>query len=61
MSIRKPRCWLVVLWAAAAGAGIVALLDDDTSPPPKLCHSVTEDSVILDCDYRNGTWYPYPE
>jgi hypothetical protein len=21
------------------------------------CHSVQEDSVILDCDYHNGAWY----
>jgi hypothetical protein len=22
-----------------------------------VCHSATEDSVIVDCDYRNGGWY----
>ena len=22
-----------------------------------VCHSTTEDSVILDCDYRDGGWY----
>ena len=22
-----------------------------------VCHSITEDSNIYDCDYRNGTWY----
>ena len=22
-----------------------------------VCHSITEDSVITDCDYQNGTWY----
>lgn len=28
-------------------------------PPPNtpVCHAVTEDSPITDCDYRNGTWY----
>lgn len=27
---------------------------DYTNP---VCHSVTEDSVITDCEYRNGAWY----
>lgn len=22
-----------------------------------VCHAPTEDSVVLDCDYRNGGWY----
>jgi len=22
-----------------------------------VCHAKTEDSVITDCDYRNGGWY----
>ena len=25
--------------------------------PIPVCHSKTEDSVITDCSYRNGTWY----
>lgn len=26
-------------------------------PNKAVCHSVTEDGPITDCDYRNGTWY----
>lgn len=22
-----------------------------------VCHALTEDSVMSDCDYRNGAWY----
>lgn len=23
-----------------------------------VCHSATEDSAIVDCDYRGGAWHP---
>jgi hypothetical protein len=38
---------------AAFGAGMVY----GRNHAPK-CHSATEDSVILDCDYRHGAWHP---
>jgi len=36
------------------GGWLVGIHADDEAP---VCHSVTEDSVIRDCDYRNGAWY----
>jgi hypothetical protein len=24
----------------------------------RICHSATEDSPIVDCDFHNGGWYP---
>lgn len=40
--------------------GFVALLvgfavGQATAP---ICHSVTEDSQILDCGYQDGAWHP---
>jgi hypothetical protein len=48
----------VLVTAAVVAVGMRLI---DTDPPPKLCHSATEDSVILDCDWRGGAWHPYPE
>lgn len=28
-----------------------------TSPIVPVCHAVTEDSDITDCDYHNGAWW----
>lgn len=32
-------------------------MDSDANRTNPVCHSLTEDSVITDCDYRNGAWY----
>jgi hypothetical protein len=53
-------CVVVAMVAAVSIAAIVLivlhLLGGDQEPGP-VCHSVTEDSTILDCDYRDGGWY----
>lgn len=40
---------LVLVFAAGYATGRA------TAP---VCHSVTEDSAIADCDYRGGGWHP---
>jgi len=42
--------------AAVLGAGAGVLVEHPRRSGP-VCHSATEDSVIGDCDYRDGAWY----
>lgn len=46
---------LIMVLGVVAGITITALSED---AHPRLCHSLTEDSRILDCDFRNGAWHP---
>lgn len=52
--MRALRLWLALLAVVALLALAVVTRPNDSGP---VCHSVTEDSVITDCDYRNGGWW----
>jgi hypothetical protein len=51
-----PRiAWLVIggLWLILVGLGLYSLRISSDA----VCHAPTEDSRIVDCDYRNGGWH----
>lgn len=48
----RTRAWLFFL-ALGVAVGAVIMGTRGTT----VCHAVTEDSAITDCDYRNGGWY----
>lgn len=53
MKRTEALLWVILALMVAA----LTLLIIETFGPKAVCHSMTEDSVITDCDYRNGTWY----
>ena len=46
------RQFLIGMLTAAVLCVLVFALTDKP-----VCHAQTEDSIIYDCDYRNGAWY----
>ena len=52
--------WTMLAVVIAAMVGLVAgiMVSGEFEDPPAVCHSVTENTPMLDCDYSNGTWYP---
>lgn len=53
---------LAVVIAFMVGlVGGIILMDVTEDTVPAVCHSVTEEGPMLDCDYSNGTWYPTEE
>lgn len=52
------RFWLAVALLAIVGLSLALLRSEHIiGAPAAVCHSVTEDSTITDCDYRDGGWY----
>jgi hypothetical protein len=45
---------LLALAVALFAVAFIGLSQADRA----VCHSATEDSIITDCDYRHGAWYP---
>jgi hypothetical protein len=48
---------LVMLLLVAIAMLIASAVVFNRQMKSPVCHSVTEDSVIYDCDYRDGGWY----
>lgn len=46
----------LAMFVVAFCGGFIAALHNHSHDGP-VCTSETEDSVIEDCDYRNGGWY----
>ena len=44
-----------ILLIAVISFGLGQIVAKRTNHP---CHSITEDSVITDCSYKNGKWSP---
>jgi len=49
------KFWTVVALLVAFTLGIVVDMAVNQATP--VCHSVTEDGPITDCEYRDGGWY----
>ena len=46
----------IIFTAGAIGFG-TAIQAYEHPIHPAVCHAITEDSVITDCDYHDGGWY----
>lgn len=57
MNLRTFLAFVVI--AVTLGVGVILGMSVQTGldRTKAVCHAITEDSVISDCDYRNGTWY----
>jgi hypothetical protein len=51
---KKQYFAILILTMVAAAAFAVTFLSGRASG---VCHAPTEDSNIVDCDYRNGGWH----
>jgi len=49
--------WAAALFITGALLLSIGVTNLVAANEPPVCHAKTEDSVIIDCDYRNGGWY----
>lgn len=47
----------VIAWGVAGDRPTPIVVATVTTVEAPVCHAATEDSVIKDCDYRDGAWH----
>lgn len=54
-----PTIYVLITILAIAAIWISGYITGQmvSDPTKAVCHAITEDSHISDCDYRNGAWY----
>lgn len=64
MTIRTYATYLALLTVGTLGLFLGMFVQATTNSEYSslirvnaVCHAITEDSDISDCDYRNGAWY----